>query len=241
MTRTKQFTAGLVTGASLLAFSAAPLMAGHFLELSRWHTSFGVAQLNALDIEDEDRVVLYNPNHVTQVAAVLAYQRGFVEYSFNGGTDLLEFDSSGDFPLERYFACVVVKLTPHAALNVRWFSSRPPGLEISYVEVIWSPEFPVRVPIAALGGQKKSRRVADGLGGQAMGENDDASRGYHLLHPGLFSLPDETVDFALNDAINQQEAARQCICQGLFDLVDEPFNNLTTPLRVFEPFGVECP
>ena len=238
MTRTKQISAALIAGVSLLGLSAAPASAGHFEEFSEHHTTFGVSQFNALDLDNDDDMVLNNPIHVTQVAAVLLYERGEINYSHDG-QEFFFNGSTGDFPLERYFACMVVKLTPHASLDLNW--DDPSGLGETYAEVIFVPEQPVRVAIAALGGQKKSRRLADGLGGQAVGEGDRESRGFHLVHPGLFSLPDETVDFEFNAAINQQEAARQCICQGLFDLVEEPFNNLTTPLRVFEPFGITCP
>ena len=234
MTGTKQFTAGLVTGAALLAFGAAPLSAGHFKELSKIHTVFGVSQFNALDFRFEDDMVLYNPNHVTQVAAVLLYERGQVLLSHDG--EEFFFSSKNNFPLEIYFGCMVVKLTPHASLKLDW--PDPPGLASTYAEVIWAPEEPVRV---AVNGQRKARRLADGLGGQAVGQDEQDSRGHHLVHPSAFSLPDETVDYVLNAGKNQQEAARQCICQGIFDLVDEPFDNLTTPLRVFEPFGIACP
>ena len=234
MTRSKQFKVGLIAGAAILGLGAAPALAGHFEELSDLHTVFGVSQFNAIDLDFESDMVLYNPIHLTQVAAVLLYERSDINFSHDG--EEFFFSSTSDFPLERYFGCAVVKLTPHAALELDWVSST--GVTEQYAEVIFAPEEPVRV---AVNGQRKARRLADGLGGKVAGDNDSASRGFHLVHPGLFTLPDETVDYIFDASKNQQEAARQCICQGLFDLVDEPFNNLTTPLRVFEPFGITCP
>ncbi len=108
------------------------------------------------------------------------------------------------------------------------------------------------MPIAALGGAKKSRRIADGLGGRTLAEADAGKSAIpgsdHLAHPGLFTPPDDSVDYVFDGPAfanlftprNQQEAARICICQGLIDLVDEPFNNLTQPLRIYEPFGIDC-
>ena len=92
MTRTKQITTGLLAGAALLAFGASPLLADHFLELSRWHTSFGVSQLNYADTGREQsssnlgtdkKIYLYNPNHVTQIAAVLMYERSELDFNSN--------------------------------------------------------------------------------------------------------------------------------------------------------------
>ena len=260
MTRTRQVTVGLFAGASLLAFGAVPLSAGHFQELSADHTNYGVAQLNYVDVGQDNSIVLMNPNHVTQVAAALAYTRPTYIYSFGSFNNFYRLDfsfiSDGSLPgdedeeMEVFLTCVVVKLTPHGAVKVETPFS--PGVE-RYVEVIWSPEFPVRVPIAAQGGAKKSRRVADGLGGRtlAQAEDDglsDTPGSDHLAHPGLFTPPDDSVDYVFDGSAfadlftprNQQEAARLCICQGLIDLVDEPFNNLTQPLRIFEPFGINC-
>ena len=237
MIRTTQMILGAVSAAAILGLGAAPASAGHFKELSRHHNNYGVSQFNALALDTESDMVLYNPNHVTQVAAVLLYEESTVNYSFVN--EELTFDNEEDFPLEIYVGCLVVKLTPHAALELDWpFMTAFGDL---YAEVIFVPEDPVRVAIAALGGQRKSRRVADGLGGVAMGQDEEESRGFHLVHPSAFTLPDETVDYVFDASKNQQEAARQCICAGIFDLVDEPFNNLTTPLRVFEPFGITCP
>ena len=265
MTRTKQFTAGLVTGASLLAFGAVPLSAGHFQELSADHTNYGVAQLNYVDVGQENSIILMNPNHVTQVAAALAYTEPTYLYSFGSFNNFyrLDFDfvEQGELPgkedeeTEVFLACVVVKLTPHGAVKVTMMGDPVGDLDVElYMEVIWSPEFPVRVPIAAQGGAKKSRRIADGLGGRTLahaevrGGRPAVPGSDHLAHPGLFTPPDDSVDYVFDGPKfadlftprNQQEAARECICQGLIDLVDEPFNNLTQPLRVFEPFGINC-
>lgn len=237
MTRTKQFTMGIVTGITLFGLSATPLVARHFKELSDFHTIFGVSQFNALDLDFQTELVLYNPNHVTQVAAVLLYERSFMNFG-TGGNQEIVLDSTDDFPPERYFGCMVTKLTPHAAVELDWDSLI--NLGETYAEVIWAPEDPVRVAIAALGGQRKSRRLADGLGGQVQGDDEEDSRGYHLVHPGLFSLPDETVDFEFDASKNQQEATIECVCQGLFNLAGPPFENPVS-LRVFETFGINCP
>ena len=87
MTRTKQITTGLAAGAALLAFGASPLVAGHFEELSKFHTIFGVSQLNYADTGREfgvnKKIYLYNPNHVTQIAAVLMYERSRLRFEDN--------------------------------------------------------------------------------------------------------------------------------------------------------------
>ena len=58
MTRTTQFTVGLVAGVSLLGLSATPLMAGHYKEVSDQHTNWGISQLNAMDLDDQSDMVV---------------------------------------------------------------------------------------------------------------------------------------------------------------------------------------
>ena len=149
MTRTRQVTVGLFAGASLLAFGAVPLSAGHFQELSADHTNYGVAQLNYVDVGQDNSIILMNPNHVTQVAAALAYTRPEYRYSFGSFNNFYRLDFSfiqqGTLPeqdgeradefMEVFLACVVIKLTPHGAVKINTeFSS---DVE-RYVEVIWS-------------------------------------------------------------------------------------------------------
>ncbi len=65
---------------ALALLGANPVSAGHFKKLSDRHTNFGVAQLNYGNIPGGEfsstRPVLklMNPVHVTQVAALIAYE-----------------------------------------------------------------------------------------------------------------------------------------------------------------------
>ena len=251
MTRTRQITVGLFAGASLLGLSASPLIASHFKNLSDHHTNWGVAQFNYANVGSSNQVTLTNPNHVTQVAAVLAYNRGRVNYTCcSNGRAILEFSSSSEFPLEEFLGCVVVKLTPHAAVMV----DTPTGGPDIYREVIWAPAVPVRAP--GTGG--KARRLADGLGGRTWngtdedgttGERDHDREPYMLGHPSLFSLPDAAVDYVFDFSPfdfdspeldrDQNTAAQECICEGIFDLAGPPFFSPTV-FKVFEAFGVDC-
>ena len=231
MTRTTQFTAGLVAGVSLLGLSAAPLVASHFEEVSRFHTVWGVSQLNAMYGEQEDALVVYNPNHVTQLAAVLIYRAAEIDYRLlpdNAGELFIDFIDEG--PPEQWRACLVVELTPHAAIELDFPApSDPPWPAHLYEEVIFAPLDPVRAP----GTNNKARRLADGLGGVITGESDSLNHGYHLVNPLAFTLPSNDVDGA---SPTQREDACACICERV---------NLLgfTPSRVnsvFAPFGIVC-
>ena len=112
MTRTKQITAALIAGVAILGLGAAPLTAGHFKELSVKHVLYGVSQFNAIDTADLDQLALYNPIHVTQVAALLVYRRADVFYGHDG---------------EEFFFTSTEK-TPSRSkcISDAWWSSLPP-------------------------------------------------------------------------------------------------------------------
>ena len=197
--------------ALMVGLSAVPLAADHFKKLSTDHTSYGVAQLNYGNIPGADSsstrpaMKLMNPVHVTQVAAVIAYEA-----------------ARGRFPgtAEVFVTCVVRVLTPHASIGIpeAVFNVKDSP---KYVEVIWVPM--EAVSLAKGSGKsdksdkssKKSnntRRIADGLGGNfdsGAGNREGNSR---LAHPGLFSLPSDDV------VAGQRGAAINCVLDGLFDL-----------------------
>ena len=269
MTRTKQITAGLIAGVSLAAFGAAPLSAEHFTELSPLHTVYGVSQFNYADVGVDNSVYLLNPNHVTQVAAVLAYNHAVALFvpppgcvnpcaphvsngtigTCNLDTGGILFFSSGDVSVgeqpEEFLACVVVLLTPHESLQV----TTPFFQAFSYVETIWSPVDPVRVRI---GDDRKARRLADGLGGRTytqaeddLGGSSDVPGNDYLAHPGLFTLPRDDFDYLFDEFFwiqpnDQRQAAIDCVCAGVFNLRFNPFNTEVS-LKVFKPFGINCP
>lgn len=120
--------------------------AGHFQSLSASHTAYGVSQFNygnvAKPARPEQPVVrLFNPNHVTQVAAFIIYQSARGQ---NAGT------------AEVYHSCFVRELGPHASIMVpgdEYPGFNPAGKPIpTYAEVIWAPIFPVTITTAATGG-----------------------------------------------------------------------------------------
>ena len=228
MTRTAQFTAGLITGVSLLGLSAAPLIASHFEELSRFHTLWGVSQFTAMDNETNTSLVAFNPIHVTQLAAVLIYRRAEFQYRLlpdSAGQLFLDFIDEG--PPEEYRACLVVELTPHAAIGLDLpRPSDPPWPRQTFVQTIFAPVDPVRAP----GTNNKARRLADGLGGVTQGASDDHNRGYHLVNPLLFTLPSNEV------VSGQMDAACDCICERVDLLGFEP----SRVNSVFAPFGIVC-
>ncbi len=228
MTRTNQITIGLFAGASLLALGAAPLMATHYQEISNHHTAWGISQLNALDIDTESSVVLLNPNHDTQIAAILIYGRGDIDYTmFGDSAGQLFIEAIDDEFDEVWRACIVVKLTPHAAQELDWDTARLPFWpNHRYVEAIFAPLDPVRAP--GTGG--KARRLADGLGGIMTGESSDDANNYALVNPLLFSLPSDSV------VSGQQAAACACICERVF-LLGFPPSQINS---VFAPFGIVC-
>ena len=82
----------------------------------------------------------------------------------------------------------------------------------------------------APGTNNKARRLADGLGGVIVGRDDSDARGYHLVHPLLFALPDDEV------VSGQRDAACECICERikLLGFADARVNS------VFAPFGIVC-
>ena len=228
MTRTTQFTAGLVAGVSLLGLSAAPLIASHFEEVSRFHTVWGVSQFNAMDADDESSLVVYNPNHVTQLAAVLIYRQAEFDYRLlpdNAGELFLDFIDEG--PPEEWRACIVVELSPNADIGLDWNKPPdPPWPRQMYNEVIFAPLDPVRAP----GTNNKARRLADGLGGVARGDSDSDQGAFHLLNPLFFTLPSNEV------VSGQKDAACECICERVNLLGFEP----SRVNSVFAPFGIVC-
>ena len=231
MTRTTQFTVGLAAGVSLLGLSATPLVAGHFRELSHLHNWYGVSQFNALLRESESNIVVTNPNHLTQVAAVLLFRKAQFDYRLvpdDAGQLFLDFIDEG--PAEQWRACLVVELTPHAAIKLDWPSPPdPPWPDNIYAEVLFVPLDPVRAP----GTNNKARRLADGLGGVAGGHDESGSRGWNFVHPGLFTLPSNDVAGA---SPTQREEACACVCERIDLLGFEParVNGL------FTPFGIVC-
>ena len=228
MTRTTQFTAGLVTGVSLLGLSATPLVANHFEELTNHHTNWGVSQYNALSLETSGDLTVYNPNHVTQLAGVLLYREADFEYRLlpdDDGQLFLDFIDEG--PPEEWRACLVVELSPNASIQLVFDRpGDPPWPNNMYATTIFAPVDPVRAP----GTNNKARRLADGLGGVAIGEDDSNARGYHLVHPLLFTLPSNEV------VAGQRDAACECICQRVNLLGFEP----SRVNSVFAPFGIVC-
>ena len=101
------------------------------------------------------------------------------------------------------------------------------------------PLAPVRVLV---NGQRKSRKLADGLGGVTFGTTRREDDGFsdRLAHPLMFSLPEPmvvpaVVDHAAGEVfVDQTQAAIDCVCDGIFAFDDVPF-------RVFSAFGITCP
>ena len=245
MTRTLQFTIGLLSGASLVALGAAGASAGHFKKISPKHTNYGVSQYNWTNVlcSTSHCVNIANPNHVDQIAAVLMYQRPTGDKT----TVCISSTSCGttiDFLPEVFLGCVVVELTAHGYLGLADSTTTSAALSAAIggdpwpgcpgerrdngngvpraAHVIWGPVEKVEVSNAT-----GTRRLADGLGGHVVGSSDDVARGWGLLHPQTFALPD-------NDVVaGQKEAAIECVCAGLGDL----FVSGDT----FTPFGVICP
>ena len=242
MTRTMQFTVGLLSGASLIALGAAGASADHFKRLSPKHTNYGVAQYNFAHVSCNTCstcVTLNNPVHVDQIAAVLMYTRPTVEFTTvcldPPCTVTADYD---DYLTEVFLGCVVVEMTPNSDLGLKGTDSTDwpteneiwpgcPGFDLQSgtdgmprtAEVIWAPAEKVTVA-----GLPSPRRRADGLGGILRGSADERARAHSLMHPGLFSLPPDAGDAA--DAI-------ECVCAGLGDL----FADRDT----FKPFGIDCP
>ncbi len=193
-----------------------------FSRLSAAHTQYGVSQYNYGIVPREGGgpmgflpapMKLMNPNSVTQIAAVLVYNR-----------------SEDASEVEEFLGCVVNRLTPHAALDLTSpvvggnFPTGeadafvvPPGFPPRYAEVIWAPEDKVRV-------RGRGTRLADGLGGRSQGAVNTTA--HHLAHPSLFSLPSNDV------VLGQREAAVECVCNNLM--------LLELDSRTFRDFGIRC-
>ena len=215
-------------------------------------------------------VTLMNPTHVTQVAAVLVYQYPYPNSNYTacfrdpGGPGVGECDEEFvelDYEPEVFLGCQVALITPHAAVGLCDRRRDSPGddgfcpapgfpgsIDINaidrvgvnrYAEVIWAPLAPVRVLV---NGQRKARKLADGLGGVTFGtrRRDDAGFSDRLAHPLMFSLPEpKTVPAVVGHAagevfVDQTQAAIDCVCDGVFALG-------TVPFLVFSSFGITCP
>ena len=221
-TRALKLGLALLSGAALLALGAAPLQANHFQRISPKHTLYGVSQYNYLTTAEEPRDLLYllNPNHVTQIAAMLFYQRPTPDFP--------------DVDPEVFLGCLVKKLTPNGAIGIleqEWLDALFGGVDDDsvppYVEVIWGPRKKVTIKVD---GVEKTRRLADGLGGFTVptgGKNRGGRAMSGLAHPKSFSLP-------LNKVVaGQREVAIACICAEL--------GALAVSGETFQPFGVKCP
>ncbi len=230
MRHMKQVMVVAFVGVAFLSLGATLSWAGHeFKKLSKNHLLFGVSQFLAGNINavETTPLKLFNPNHVTQVAAALFYER--------------ESEGGGPRPggsAEEFQACLVRVLTPHGALQFRLDFLETGRL---YVEVISAPATPVRKGKRKekdddedenkynkhRGHMKRELRLADGLGirGTAALTNF-ASVPLSMVHPGLFSLPSDDV------VEGQRQAAIDCVC-GALPAGSDP--------DVFEEFGISCP
>ena len=211
-------------GAAFLALNVAPADAADFFRnLSRKHTTIGVAQFNHTNLArqtGDTRVLrLMNPVSVPQVAATLIYSRAVLD-SETGEPDV---------DTEVYLGCRVDLLTPHGSLGIRGDDLppfEPDGSERRYAEIIWAPTQPVT--INQPGGGTREGFLADGLGGGATRWTNSDVANATLAHPESFVLPDNS----LEGYEGQQISAILCVCQGLSDLGVRP--------DVFEDFKVRC-
>src|SRR5574341_2344249 len=187
---------------------ATTVWADHFKPLSPNHTSYWVAQRNygnisqsAVDNGEMPAVKLMNPNHVTQAVAGLIY-------SSDRGQRRQ--------PSEVFLGCKVEVLTPHGSKDIsgaELVAAGVPDDRPLYGEYIWAPLEKVN-----LGrdddeddkrGDGRKRRIADGLGGRAVHRLLDVEGEVQLAHPGLFSLPSDSV------VSGQRQKAINCICAEL--------------------------
>lgn len=233
MRRTTRSVALAFVGIASFSLMISPVSAGHsFEKLSKNHLQFGVSQFLAGNVPNSrpQNLKLMNPNHVTQVAAVLIYERVKENPSFGPIGEA-----------ELFLGCAVRELSPHAAVGI---SSEEVGdtedFTALYVEVISAPATPVKRKTGKWleswneregnereGKERKGLRLADGLG--IIADASGSEKSLHLIHPGLFSLPsDDVVD-------GQQQAAIDCVCAALDELPDD------SDLEVFEDFGIDCP
>ena len=102
------------------------------------HTLYGVSQFNHGEIGGQRvPVKLYNPTHVTQIAALLVYTR-HVEGEVGGS---IRDDSN---PTEVFIDCRVRELTSHAALGLHEdivpIDETLDFPDRRYGEVIWAPK-----------------------------------------------------------------------------------------------------
>ena len=204
MKRMTQLIVIAFVGISFLSLVTTPLWADHFKKLSKNHLRFGVSQLLVGHVSPraDELVRLMNPNHITQVAAALFYER------------LGAFSAGTLGTPEAFLGCVVRDLTPHAAVGIDNGSLSNPDRIPLYVEVISAPVTPVPV-------KKKQAPVADGLGIAASAGTFQGP--LFLVHPKLFSLPDD------------EQAAIDCVCIALEPLILEGL----AP-NVFKDFGITC-
>lgn len=198
--------------------------AEHFKPLSPNHTTYGVAQLNYGNIpqvssaENSSAVKFMNPNHVTQAVAALIYS------SSRG-------PQGAGRPTEVFLGCKVRVVTPHGSTDisdVELITAGVPQGRPLYSEHIWAPLEKVSLSEDDEEhdrSEPKSRRIADGLGGNA--ESVSYERQLRLAHPGLFSLPSNSV------VPGQRERAIRCICAELAAL--------RLNADIFSDFKVRCP
>ena len=188
----------------LFVITAEPLLAKSFTRLNSLHTNYGVSQFNYGDVGKQDlfqcgncaAIKLVNPVKVTQIAAIIVYERQEVDEGL--GTPGV------------YLGCTLRRLPPHSSLGISVLGLpsaqfRPePG---KYVEVIWAPEDKVALRYG------RPTRIANGLGGYFSNSADGQYLGtVQLAHPKMFSLPSDLV------VEGQKQEAIDCICDGISDL-----------------------
>jgi len=205
---------------------AVTVWADHFQPLSPNHTNYGVAQLNygnisqsAFDNSEMPAFKLMNPNHIPQAVAGLIY-------SSDRGQQRQ--------PSEVFLGCKVDVLTPHGSTDIsgaELVAAGVPDNRPLYGEFIWAPIEKVTLRRDDDDDDKKGdwkrRRIADGLGGSAVIARGEVEGEVRLAHPGLFSLPSDSV------VAGQRQKAINCICAELAVQDLDP--------KVFSEFGVTCP
>lgn len=223
----------LVAGVlSLVAFGlpgAITVWADHFKPLSPNHTDYGVAQLNYGNMSQIFRsdtttpaVKLMNPNHLTQAVAGLIYSSDRGRQGAGQATEV-------------FLGCKVHVLTPHGSTEIseaELVTAGVPENRPLYSEYIWAPLEKVSLrkdddDDDHEKGDRKKRRIADGLGGSAVNRFTENEGEIGLAHPGLFSLPSNSV------VAGQREKAIDCICA---ELAAQSLDH-----KVFSEFGISCP
>lgn len=218
---------GVLSSVAVGLLGATTVRADHFKPLSPNHTSYGVAQLNygnmsqsAVDDSEMPAVKLMNPNHVTQAVAGLIY-------SSDRGRQRQ--------PSEVFLGCKVDVLTPHGSTDIsgaELVAAGVPDDRPLYGEYIWAPLEKVSLRRDDDDDDDKKvdwrkRRIADGLGGRAVHRLLDVEGEVQLAHPGLFSLPSDSV------VPGQRQKAITCICAEVAAQGLDP--------KVFSEFGISCP